>query len=153
MAKEKESDVMRFRLLNGTHIQGGKIYTKGDIVESKDDLTRFVNKFKRIWSDKQEDEDTDATPDVPAPVGVHDLDDQRHMAEEKAHPKEEREKVTEVSDLFPRCRTLVVQIYKGSKGFYVFPKGKRDVPLNEEPLKRASVDPFLAELAHRKKRR
>ena len=36
----------KFKVLMGTHIQGGKEYKKGDIVTSEEDLaTKFVGKF------------------------------------------------------------------------------------------------------------
>lgn len=49
---------MRFRILSGAHEQNGKLYHRGDVVESPYDLVAlFVNKFERL-------------PDAPAPAPV-----------------------------------------------------------------------------------
>lgn len=47
----------KFKIKEGTHIQGGRTYTKGQVVESPLDLTTlFKEKFERV---------TEPTPPAP----------------------------------------------------------------------------------------
>ncbi len=40
---------MKFRVMSGTHYEGGKRYTKGQVVSSLEDLVKlFVNKFEKV---------------------------------------------------------------------------------------------------------
>jgi len=59
---------MKFKLKEGTHIQGGRTYTKGQTVESDLDLTTlFKEKFEKIHeSEPVAPKLTEADPKPPA---------------------------------------------------------------------------------------
>ena len=55
---------MVFKVLNGTYTQDGKVYAKGQVVESKHRLDKmFKNKFERVQFEPEEY----VAPNIPGP--------------------------------------------------------------------------------------
>ena len=65
----------KFKVAEGNHVQGGKVYTKGDVVESDLDLIKlFPQKFLLVQEQK--------APAAPKVVVKEDDDDDEEYVEE-----------------------------------------------------------------------
>lgn len=121
---------MKFRLLGGGHNEGGKLFKKGDIVESARNLVKlFENKFERIRKGKRKkaapaDDDPDDPEEETPPTT----------------PKEARGK--DVSADFPLAVEEGFSVFRKGSWFHVF-EGDETSPLNPKGIKRTKVEEFI----------
>jgi len=100
---------MKFKVLRGVHVEGGRIYESNSIVDSETDLVRlFKNKFERV-----DDLDVDADqPNVEHDVEVLG---------------------TDVTDKFDEVDGLNVRVYRDGRRYFVVDasicKAVHDTPL------------------------
>ena len=149
---------MYFKLIGGQHAQGDKVYKKGDLVRSKDDLVKkFPNKFEK--SDKVDKRDA-AEPLQDAPI-INAPKGKTIKRVKKSKKDEETQTVTkptkgaaddgqhdlvemeDVTDKFPDAADSPLKVYKSKDGYRVVDSEKDDEVLNEEPLEQSQVGPFL----------
>lgn len=116
---------MLFRLKPkcGPHVQGGKQYEPGDVVESEGDLAAvFPGKFEKVG-------DSVPTPQPPSAV-----------------PFPGGENATDVTDEFAAAEGTDFRVFRlgeGKKSRFAVCSGGHGIPLNDEPLLRKEVDPFI----------
>jgi len=130
---------MKFRLKKncGSHVEGGKIYKAGDIIETDNDLAAIFHgkdangnnrpgKFELIHDESLKDtgkEDTTRVrPDIAPPAA--------------------NEYGKDVSSEFPTADKVDVLVFEKSKWYTVVDKADGEV-LSEKRLRRKDVEPFL----------
>lgn len=143
----------RYEVLAGKHGDAnGRIYHKGDVVESDKDLTKaFKNKFRLVESPK-----VPSKPAVPVPVAVPTLEP---AVEPEAAPSVVEAKTKEVNgqeepvrklgmdvtEDFPTAVDKGVGVYQKGVKFYVSRDGVE--ALNPKPLKPTEVARFIASIS------
>lgn len=145
---------MRFKVLAGSHREGGRTYNKGDVVDSAQDLADIhgTDKFERL-QDVFASAPAEATKvqkvgeEKPIPLSDEEL--QSFSEEEEVHdgvPEEsERHDVTDEFDVAKENDFVVLcQSYKNRKWYYVTDSdGKQLSP--EKGLTKKAVEPFILE--------
>jgi len=160
---------MKFRLKKrvGSHIQNGKRYKSGDVVESEIDLCKiFVGKFERAHEEELEDTgkmDTSIRkPQIPLPNSVPPPEDKggdntlskplSSMASVPDEAIEEEEEVEEsehgkdITDEYPTAKEIAVKVYEKASWCVVVDNDDGEV-LTVKKLRRKDVEDFLNEYA------
>ena len=130
---------MLFKVKKGTHYgRGGKVYKKGDSVESSRDLASVFSKekFERDYAAEQKvGVAVVDKPNIPLPVA--------EVKESKEDDvKEFGEYGEDVTSEFPTADKVEVMVFGKSKWYTVVDKADGEV-LNEKKLRRKEVEPFL----------
>jgi len=133
---------MKFKVLGGNHSDSkGKVYKKGDIVESVSDLRKvFVNKFEKVADEELATEDTTeapATEDAPVADEAPEVNDNDAGEDDAPEAAPEEDDVTEE---FPIAVENKIKVVK-TKGWYnLFDTTEDDAQINEKGLRAAAVE-------------
>jgi len=134
---------MLFKVKRGTHYRDGKVYKKGDTMESPIDQVAIYGKerFERDFEAEQKAGIVviDSKPNIPPPVGVG-VDKDGDDAEITSPSLSEYGK--DVTSEFPTAEEMSVTVFEKSKWFTVVDADDNEV-LNEKKLRRKDVEPFL----------
>ncbi len=149
---------MFFRVMGGSHVQDGKKYKKGDLVETSLDLcSMFRGKFKRVYKEELaelkdqgvEYVGADNKPDIPKPEDVKPVETstsektetkQDTSTQEPVKPTSEHGK--DVTSEFPTADKAGLLVFEKSKWYTVVDKADNQV-LNEKKLRKAEVEDFV----------
>ena len=132
--KEKE---MKYRVIEGSHDQYGKIYSKGDVLDVDMDLiAMFPNKFEKASKE---------VPITKAPAAPTDI---IPMVPQKNPPaplqKEEKtNRGKDVTEKFPDAVDMDFKVFIKNRKHYVYDVDDMAKPINSEPLKKGEVKAFI----------
>jgi len=145
---------MLFRLKQrcGNHVENGKIYEPGDIIETGRDLSsKFRNKFERIHEALKDtgkkDTDEIKRPNIPPSVGeggdtgLNPSPESSPISDEEI-VEENLEYGEDVTSEFPTAEKLEVKVFEKSKWYTIVDTSDGEV-LNEKKLRKKDVIPFL----------
>ena len=141
---------MKFRVKDGTHfdIATNTTYKKGALVESDDDLcAMFVNKFDRIYDEQLAH--APAAVQAAAMAGAAELAPAAPaapvVATQPSPPAASKLGADVTADFPAAVEEDLLVLKKGSKYFVAKPD-EQDKQLNDEPLTKSEVGPFIAKL-------
>ena len=130
---------MKYRVKTGKHDQFGKVYCKGDVLDTDMDLiAMFPNKFEKVSKEtpitKAPAAPTDITPMVPqknppAPVPSSEEDD--------------KDRGKDVTKNFPDAVDMDFKVFIQKHKHYVYDMDNMEKPVNPKPLKKAEVKKFI----------
>lgn len=133
---------MKFRVAEGSHTDlEGRTYRKGEVLESKKDLTKmWVNKFERVQDNALITKAGKETKPVE--------DDEEEKLEEESKKVEddtsdEDDKEEDVTAEFPKAEEAGVKVLKHGKVYGVFDEDDLVTPLHEKPLRKNQVNGFI----------
>lgn len=159
---------MRFEILNGSHSQSGRLYRKGDVVESSTDLTvQFVNKFQKVTDGRavskgvvlnssqpalsaaekkagKEQKPSDAAGDekeIIEPGAQADKLDTSGSSSDATGSSESGDaapKGKDVTDQFPEAVEQEFKVYKDKSGYRVYDGDDMSKPINDESIEKKS---------------
>lgn len=144
----------KFQVLSGKHVENDRVFKPGDVVESNSDLDKkFANKFQRVMET------------VPATIGEPTPKLAEKLRQEEIAGENKKEEIPELGATEPPApepaRTPMPDLghdvtdswpEAAQGGFAVWKKGlhynitKDGSVVNEVPLKKKEVDPFLEPL-------
>jgi len=128
---------MLFKVLRGTHYRDGKVYRKGDTIETSLDLVAMFGKarFERNFEAEQRTGSVVVNkPDIPPPVD--EAETQFDGSDDSIDYGED------VTSEFPTAEKIEVLVFEKLKWYTVVDKADGEV-LNEKKLRRKDVEPFL----------
>jgi len=143
---------MLFRLKEhcGQHVEDGKVYKSGDVIETERDLPTIFHgkdakgrnrdgKFERVHEDLKDTgkKDTSRVQRPNIPPGVSPKQETKVADEESVHGKD-------VTSEFPTAEKVDVKVFEKSRWFTVVDMQDNSV-LNEKKLRRKEVEPFLGQ--------
>ncbi len=149
---------MLFRLKGGSHAQDGKVYKKGDVIETDRNLcAMFRNKFERVYEQELKDTGTELKkPNIPPPVqsppaGKGDGEAAKLTPEplpEVSPDADESEKDVKsehgdnVTAAFPAAEKIGLSVFEKSNWYVVVDNDDSSV-LNGKKLRKDAVAGFL----------
>ena len=145
---------MLFRLKGGKHIQDGKKYKKGDIIDTFIDLAKiFRGKFEKVSKEFVEEARASITTNPEIPLSVEDdavvepvkEQPESDFAEEESETLEEDAEVDygkEITSEFPTAAEIEVKVYAKSNWCTVIDTRDNEV-LNTKKLRKKNVEEFL----------
>lgn len=119
---------MKFQVLAGFHYEGTERYNPGEVFESSRDMLKYANKFQRVSED--------------TPVSHLDAD---RVNQESLQTANKSLFGSDVTDEFPMAEDCGFTVCKAATGYAVLNPRNPLLSLNEHPLEREKVEPFLAE--------
>lgn len=140
----------KFEVLEGKHVQNGRIFQKGDIVESKSDLcATWKNKFCEVNTSARSSVGK-AVPNTASPPAQSAVDADETDKEKKAKGKkvEEESEVIEGTDVTDQFTSAVEQdfkVYKNQGAYFIYNNDDLSKPFNENGVKKADVEKTIKE--------
>lgn len=120
-----------FKLLSGSHFEGGNNYKKGDIIKSPLDLaTTFPNKFEEVQSVLAEAPAKAKTDNTPPPQPPAEVESSLGL---------------DVTALYPDATIAKLHVFKKGSTHSITTVADPETPLNAKPLKASEIEPFIAE--------
>lgn len=136
----------RLKEKTGRHVQGGREYKAGDIIETEMDLVKsFTGKFEVVHDEYAEDNGIKA-PVIKIPSTEGDADTGKKKAKKKTDKKADKE----VTKDYPTALDIGVKVFKKSKSngdwFYIIDPDDTDEQMNDKMLREKNVVKFIASI-------
>ena len=131
---------MLWKLVGGRHKEGGKLYQKGDLIETARDLgTQFPNKFERL------PDPTPAAVAAHAPVALPAAAPAPVVPPTPPAPPAAPVKPlgADVTADWPAAAKPGLLVFQEGKTYHVTDVDNPTTALNPEPLSKKEVGPFL----------
>ena len=150
---------MKFKVLAGSHTDiNGQVHKKGEVFESAVDLTEvFLNKFTKVNQDvpvkapvekvvRTSPPLSESQP-TPTPVEPAEQKEAPTEAPPEVPPAEPAvDKGQDVTRRFPLALEEDFLVFRREKRYHVYDKDQPDTVLNESPLRRTGVEPFISKI-------